>query len=150
MTDHNATRSEGANVFFIITSGDVRHALTDICNSLRQLGCGGDQIMQTEIVLAEILNNIVEHAYSGTEPNQISVLVDAAASTLQVEIRDFGIAMPGGKLPDGHLPSAIPDDVANWPEGGFGWAMIRELADDLSYQRVGDENVVQFRIGVNS
>ena len=96
-----------------------------------------------EIVLAEALNNIVEHAYAG-QPGEIRVEVTRRAADLCCQIRDHGRPMPGGSLPPGHLkPLSEGGDL---PEGGFGWFLIRKLARDLSYARDGEENVLTFRL----
>ena len=35
------------------------------------------------------------------------------------------------------------------PEGGFGWALIRELAQELGYERDGDRNRLTFLLNVD-
>ena len=36
------------------------------------------------------------------------------------------------------------------PEGGFGWGLIHDLTQGLSYRRVAEENHVRFRIDLDS
>ena len=84
-----------------------------------------------QIVLAEVLNNIVEHAYAGTT-GRIEMTLWVADGTLRCEVRDYGLALPGERLPEGALPPADADAL---PEGGFGWHMIRSLTGDLAYRR---------------
>ena len=36
------------------------------------------------------------------------------------------------------------------PEGGFGWGMIRDLTDDLSYRRDGARNELRFTVDLDS
>lgn len=91
-----------------------------------------------EIVLAEVLNNVVEHAYaSGTGP--IRLWLEHAPGRLCCRIEDEGAPMPGGQLPAGRLPAAT--ELA---EGGFGWHLIRTLALDLRYERAGQTNRLHF------
>jgi serine/threonine-protein kinase RsbW len=135
------TAAAPATTVTITGATQIRPALRGICRWLDDVGCDAGQIMRAEIVLAEILNNIVEHALDGAS-NRIDVLIELAAVGLMVEVRDTGRAMPDRVLPNGPLPDIRPQDVSSWPEGGFGWAMIRSLAENLSYQRIGDENVV--------
>ena len=84
-----------------------------------------------QIVLAEVLNNIVEHAYAGTT-GRIEMTLLVADGTLRCELRDYGLALPGERLPRGDLPAT---DAGELPEGGFGWHLIRSLTGDLAYQR---------------
>jgi len=97
-----------------------------------------------ELVLAEMLNNIVKHAYRG-EGGRIGLQIGAGPDCLLCRVTDQGIAMPGGVLPDrDRLQPGLP--VADLPEGGFGWRMIRDLATDLQYRRDAGWNVVKFRM----
>ena len=96
-----------------------------------------------EIVLAEVLNNVVEHAYASAS-GEIEVTIRVAGGALTCTITDRGNHMPGHMLPDGLLD--IPPALADLPEGGFGWHLIRALASDLAYRRVGDRNELSFRL----
>jgi serine/threonine-protein kinase RsbW len=57
---------------------------------------------------------------------------------------DRGRPMPDLKLPPGELLPFF--DGQDPPEGGFGWYLIRSLTQDLQYQRVQDQNILQFRL----
>lgn len=94
-----------------------------------------------EIVLAEALNNVVEHAYS-RYPGKIEVLMRRHDPDLQFDISDTGLPMPGAEPPYGHLKEVL--EVEDLPEGGFGWFLIRSLAHNLAYRRIGDRNLLSF------
>ena len=94
-----------------------------------------------EIVLAEVLNNIVEHAYGGTE-GQIDLTLDYEHPTLSFEVVDHGVAMPAEKLPPGEL--SVIEPGGDLPEGGFGWFLIRNLTRGLVYHRRSDRNTLAF------
>lgn len=95
-----------------------------------------------ELVLAEVLNNIAEHAYPAG-PGPVSVTLTPASGGTQCLVVDQGAAMPGGRVPVGDLPSAATD-VEDLPEGGFGWHLIHRLTRDLSYRRAGRCNHLSF------
>lgn len=96
-----------------------------------------------EIVLAEALNNVVEHAYAEA-PGPIRVCVDHMPPVLKVSVYDTGLPMPQGQLPKGDLaPFAAGDDL---PEGGFGWFLIRTLTVELAYERLGEVNHLHFEV----
>ncbi|MGV6848249.1 MAG: ATP-binding protein [Marinibacterium sp.] len=102
---------------------------------------------RVEIALAEILNNIVEHAYAGTENGEVMICAWIDRSMLHLEVRDDGAPMPNLAIPRGGLQdlTVARDDL---PEGGFGWMLIRTLARDLTYERNGATNIlrVEFEI----
>ncbi len=91
-----------------------------------------------EIVLAEVLNNIVEHAYAGQQ-GEISVSICNARGGVEVFVTDRGNAFPQEVLPQGKLA-----EVNELPEGGFGWHLIRSLVHGLTYQREHSVNHLSF------
>ena len=118
----------------------VRDGLSGLF-ALRETSSLGDDLRGlTEIVLAEVLNNVVEHAYAGTS-GPIAVVLDHRKGALHVTVRDEGVALPDGRLPDGSLPDLDGDGL---PEGGFGWHLIRSLVTDLRYCRDGGANHLAF------
>lgn len=122
----------------------VRHVLQAVLAHLAgRLTEGAAGTLQ--IVLAEVLNNIVEHAYGGAG-GRITLQVSAGAGVLTCRVADQGRAMPGGALPD---PASLDFDLDDLPEGGFGWLMIRDLAQDLHYRRDRGHNILQFRISLD-
>ena len=103
----------------------------------------GDQRDTAELILAEVLNNVVEHAYAGGT-GEIEVSVSLRDGSLVFTIVDGGAEMPGRTLPDGVLGD--PSRAASLPEGGFGWHMVRTLARDVGYRRTKDRNVLSFSL----
>jgi serine/threonine-protein kinase RsbW len=95
-----------------------------------------------ELVLAEVLNNVAEHAYAGGS-GPVEVGLCATPLGLACRIVDRGLAMPNGELPTGALPHSTPADL---PEGGFGWHLIRSLTADLTYARSAGQNRLSFLI----
>lgn len=126
----------------------VRDALESFLEKISPLTLDVEEVGTVELVLAEILNNIVEHAYPEGSPSG-PIFINCAQQTdgLAVEIRDHGKAMPNGQMPIGQL-SSNEVDLEDLPEGGFGWFLIQHLARDVSYERVGDENLLKVRLAV--
>ena len=96
-----------------------------------------------QIVLAEVLNNIVEHSYAQSE-GEIDLTVIVSDAGLRCTVLDRGLPMPQEKLPDAHNP--MEDDPIDLPEGGFGWFLIRTLSKELGYLREGGCNRLSFWI----
>jgi len=94
-----------------------------------------------EIVMAEVLNNIVEHAY-GEDGGTIEMMLCNEGNGVHCHIVDAGRPFPLGGPPEGSLPQLLAD----LPEGGFGWALIRAFAEDLHYERRDGWNHIRFRI----
>ena len=98
-----------------------------------------------ELVLAEVLNNVVEHAYGGLSRGTIHLEILPREGRIDLAIRDTGSAMPGGRPPPGdRVDLDVPE--ADLPEGGFGWFLIRHLAERVRYRREAGANVLEIRI----
>jgi serine/threonine-protein kinase RsbW len=100
-----------------------------------------------ELVLAEVLNNIVEHAYA-EKTGSISVRLSLLATGVEVVVTDQGQAFPHGELPQGKLPPI--NDMQNMAEGGFGWHLIRSLVRDLTYRREQATNHLTFVLPIKT
>lgn len=102
-----------------------------------------DMIGRTETVLAEVLNNVVEHALRLKGDDLIEIRGEEQEGGWKFFAVDSGAPLPDGQLPGKTFP---PLDTAmeDLPEGGFGWAMVHVLTRDLSYRRVCGKNQLQF------
>lgn len=128
----------------------VRRIIHKTMEELNKIGIDADDVGTVEIVLAEALNNIVEHAYDEDDKSgEIKLVVKQRSSGLMVEVSDKGHPMPNGRAPLGNHPmSEFNNDPM--PEGGYGWFLIRELVRDLIYDRRDGQNFLVFRIAVGS
>ncbi|MEM8632811.1 MAG: ATP-binding protein [Pseudomonadota bacterium] len=127
----------------------VRTALERARAWLCQHGREMEDLGTGALVLAEALNNIVEHALADTPGSQVNVILAFADRGLSVRLTDTGVPMPQGELPLGRLRTEF-SGIDDLPEGGFGWFLIRDLTHDLAYQREDGRNVLTFRLAVFS
>ncbi|MCB1406715.1 MAG: ATP-binding protein [Rhodobacteraceae bacterium] len=126
-------------------SGDraTRNVLADLVNGLTLAGLDADDLATVELILAEALNNVVEHAYAdGAGPVELSV--EMRGHELACKIVDSGRPMPTGDAPDPPLP--VIDPPVEMPEGGFGWHIIRCLTSELTYHRDRERNTLSMRV----
>ncbi len=122
----------------------VRGALEDLFGARGPGAFSDAERDAAELVLAEVLNNIVEHAHIAAG-GTIEVILRRTPHGLTCTVVDCGKRMPGAHPPMGRLPR-VSDTLSDLPEGGFGWPLIRLLATDLAYRRVGDHNELSFRV----
>lgn len=109
-----------------------------------------DALARTELVLAEVLNNIVQHgilppsAEKGSPTVTIHLTVTGNAGELACAVADNGVPLPLACLsPSGVFPAP---EVAALRAGGFGWLMIRGLTRSLFYCRECGRNMLCFTI----
>lgn len=123
----------------------VRRAIHEVEEELLQAGVVQEDVGSISIVLAEALNNVVEHAFEENEGKKITLVLRQRSRSLIVEIRDSGRPMPKGRAPIGNHPMTEFNQFDTLPEGGYGWFLIRELVQDLVYDRQNGENILFFR-----
>ncbi len=123
----------------------VRNALEQIKQSLSPLDLSMDDMASVEVVLGEVLNNVVEHAYGQSLDGAIVLSCVRKNHMLRFCVEDEGKSLPNGRLPMGDLPN-LDVPLQAIPEGGFGWYLVRNLSFDLSYKRIGQRNVLAFSI----
>ena len=133
-----------------IQSGEmaVREALAKLLDGLTPLSLDVEEAGTVELVMAEALNNIVEHAYPKGDPvGPIDITCCHALDGRHMTVLDSGRAMPDGRTP---LGAAVDTDVAfdEMPEGGFGWFLIKDLAKDVTYDRIACQNQLSLRLAV--
>jgi len=122
---------------FAAAPAAVRTALGAVADTLedrvdrRQVGA------TVELVLAEVLNNILEHACSDCAEHHIGLDVWIARDRVCCRVCDDGRAMP-----DGAPPRPAPLRPHALPERGFGWRLIRGLTSELEYVRAAGCNVL--------
>lgn len=145
-SDRNAT---GLTIRLVLAANpeSIRAGLVRFLDATALADLSADHRATVELVLAEVLNNIAEHAYeTGTGSGDISVTLRVTEAGLSCHFCDSGLPMPGGRLPDGKLPDSPLARTADLPEGGFGWHLIRSLTQDLSYTRADGQNHLGFLI----
>ncbi len=121
----------------------VREALNSVLRHPLMTQLSDDARGTTEVVLAEALNNIVEHAYYGAD-GWIELRLTWRPRQLHCDVLDTGVPMPNNDLPEGLAQSV--GDHKDLPEGGFGWFLIRHLTENLNYRRINACNHLSFQL----
>lgn len=124
---------------------DVSAFLTALPDHSRPHGIAEACLSDAMIVLGEVLNNIVEHAYRGRTDGVIELSLAFDADGISIKTRDEGRPMPRAVFQGASLPDAT-DEVDDLPEGGFGLFLVHALAQDMTYERLNGANHLQFRL----
>lgn len=126
----------------------AREALKRLMADLGPLDLDIEEAGTVELVMAEAINNVVEHGYPDPEKGgPIRISCSHKADGLSIQMIDYGLRMPNGETPLG-LSVQTDVDFMDMPEGGFGWFIIKDLAKDVVYRRVGDMNQLDLRIAI--
>ena len=126
----------------------IRGALSVIRENLAPLALPREELCIVELIVAEVLNNIVDHAFDDhPHPGSIRIHGSYGPDGLKFRFTDLGKPMPRSALRASQ--DAIPCvDPLTLPEGGFGMGLIKRLTDNLDYSRTGALNCLTMRIPV--
>ena len=110
-----------------------RHAPKSVQNSI-------------DIAAEELFVNVCHYAYPEATPEnpgevRVSFEYEPNPPALIVQISDDGVPYNPMEKPD----AVTPDDIMAVPIGGLGILMAKRSVDDMSYERVGESNVLSFK-----
>ncbi|MEM6479299.1 MAG: ATP-binding protein, partial [Pseudomonadota bacterium] len=99
---------------------EVRSSLEALMEDMEERDFLAEERGTVELVLAEVLNNVAEHAYEEKGDGKIELDLSYIPGGISIALQDFGKPMPGGQTPLG-MPANLDVEVDDLPEGGFGW-----------------------------
>lgn len=110
-----------------------------------------DALGRLELVLAEVLNNVSEHAPKAVaapaRPPVIHLCIVHHEACIACALTDDGRSLPVDCMLPRSLPKPGLDDL---PEGGFGWFLIQDLTQALCYYREESRNYLAFSIPLSA
>lgn len=94
-------------------------------------------VMSINLALEEAIANVILYAYpTGESTNRITLSAAYADGILTFELTDKGVAFDPTKAPEADVSLAIEER----PIGGLGIFLVRKIMDEVTYQRIGNEN----------
>ena len=117
---------------------EASRAVSQVGEWLAQDDVSPEKIGDITLVLAESLNNVIQHAYGPGTEGPIEVRVSRWRSTVSMQIVDSGTRFDGP--PEEAILNTVGHAVADMPEGGFGWFLIKTLTDDIHFWHAGGQN----------
>ncbi len=103
---------------------------------LTGLGFSRKDILKMEVVVEEVFVNICDHAYENSE-GDVTVYCSARDNEIKLTFADNAKAFN----PINKDEIEIDDDIGNWPIGGFGIHMIKNLVTYMDYKNFSGKNI---------
>ena len=123
------------------TVSQVQHWFSEICHSLEgEFTWVTPYTNRLMLALTEGFTNAVRHAHAELPP-ETEITIDFSVAHHRVEIRIWDYGKPFN--PES-LMEPKPGELL---ESGYGWFLLRRLADQVTYQRVHHRNclsIVQY------
>lgn len=99
----------------------------------RDAGFAKDDALRLRLVLEELFTNTVHHGHGGDSDQPVDVVLDVTAGQIRLTYEDTAPAFDPRTQP-------APRRAAARPVGQLGLALVRGMARELSYERVGGRN----------
>jgi len=113
----------------------VGEAGAAVREAARVFGFDEDTCYALDIAIVEAMTNVIRH---GEHPPQVSLEVGIAPrdDRLEISLRDRGTPIPAEALAraDDSVFEFDPGNLEAIPEHGMGLALIRRIADELTYE----------------
>jgi serine/threonine-protein kinase RsbW len=120
---------------------EVSRAAAWLDDLLGNAGLSPRVIATLHVVLDEVLNNILNHAYADLESHQIEIRLTSGNAAVTLEFLDDGVPFD----PTQHESAPPPRQDADVRAGGLGLLFVRRLMDEVTFQRVDDRNHLTLR-----
>lgn len=108
-----------------------------------EVGLSVSVIMSINLALEEAVANVVMYAYPHEE-GQHKVTLSAEMNKngeLLFVLSDKGVPFDPTQVPQADVTLSVEDR----PIGGLGIFLVRKIMGDVSYERIGDENLLKMR-----
>ncbi len=102
--------------------------------------CGASPAAEflADLVIEELVTNTIKYGYDDALGHAVRVRVEFQDGRLRLEVRDDGHAFnPLDQAPPDTTLSAEHRDI-----GGLGIHLVRQMTDEVRYERQGAENVI--------
>jgi anti-sigma regulatory factor (Ser/Thr protein kinase) len=94
-------------------------------------GVSPDAAYLVSLAIEELVTNCIKYGYDDSQDHTVVIVISVEAGALRVEVIDDG-------RPFNPLDAPAPDlslEMADRPVGGLGIHLLRELADEVAYER---------------
>ena len=101
-------------------------------------GISADVTFLVSLAIEELVTNCIKYGYDDAGEHTIEIILSVADQTLTMLVVDDGHAFD----PLAATPPNLDLDIEDRPIGGLGIHMLRELADNIAYERRDGTNRV--------
>lgn len=106
-----------------------------------ELGQGAELVFNLNLVLEEAMTNVIMYAFPERGEHQIELTAQTADGVLSLTVQDDGLAFDPTAVPEADVTLSAEER----PIGGLGIFLIRQIMDEVSYQRMQDKNVLTMK-----
>ncbi len=124
--------------------------LDTLCQQLetfgRSLGLSKKCIFEINLALDELFTNIISYGFADDDEHVIKITVTPQNETLCLCIEDDGVPFNPVEAQEPALECSVEDCKI----GGLGIHLIRNLMDEICYERCGEKNVLTLKKNITA
>ena len=118
------------------------HRLTETVHMFGEdAGLDDEMMFDVNLVLEEVVTNIVSYGYDDDDAHEITVSIGSDGDVLTLRVEDDGHPFNPLEVP---LPD-ISKPLEEREVGGLGIFFVRELMDDVVYERAEGKNILTMK-----
>lgn len=119
----------------------MRRALSRFATFLTRNKVPAPVVELAELLVAEALNNVVEHAYPEAKARPFRMAALLKPGWIAVTLEDSGVVLQGIAFPGPKdQPTTRLTRINDLPEGGYGWRLLNDHCLNISYTRTNGRN----------
>lgn len=103
-----------------------------------------DTVFSVDLILEELVTNIIRHAYDDDARHEIAVRLNLEPGRIVIRVEDDGREFDPREAP----PANLEGDLESRQPGGMGVHLVREIAEQVDYRRVGERNRVEVSVSI--
>lgn len=106
-----------------------------------ELGLDASLVFNLNLVLEEAMTNVIMYAFPEGGKHELELTAATEGGTLSLVVKDSGIAFDPTAVPDADVTLTAEER----PIGGLGIFLIRQIMDELNYERVDEYNILTMK-----
>lgn len=123
---------EVASLETVAAPANLRAILAFFAGTCAGAGIAGPVRHDLRLAVEEVCSNVIRHGYGPGRPGPIRLEVRELADRYEIAIEDRAAPFDPASAP-------VPDLTLDWedrPLGGQGWHLVRNVVDELRYERL--------------
>lgn len=126
-------------------AGRLEEIIEAILQTQEVASCS-EELFAVHLVSEELVVNVIDYAYPENTNGYLHIFIEKKDGWLSLQFLDGGKAFDplAKEMPDVTLP------LEDRPIGGLGIFLTKKMMDDVSYQRINNENILTIRKRVSN
>ena len=133
---------EQLTIFLSNSYEELPRLAKDTALFLKTKGFSSKTIFCAELALEEIVTNIIKYGYRDNSQHSIRVVFETKSQEITIICEDDGHAFNPLQAPKPDLDAPVLERKV----GGLGIHLVREIMDNVIYQREKDRNIITMKL----